>query len=77
MHQCWQSCRSTWRRMGELLWLGVKEVWTCRECRGPAGPFDKVCSTCGAAHPVNFPISTSMMTTVLISLAVLVLMRLS
>ena len=77
MHQGRQSFRSSWRRMGELLWLAVKESWTCRECRGPAKPFDKVCSACGAFDPVNLPISASMLTTALIGLAVLVLMRCS
>ena len=65
------------RRVGELLWSCVKEPWTCRECRGSVKPLDNVCAQCGAFHPVKLPISTSVATTFLISMAMIVLLRLA
>ena len=63
------------RRAGELLWSCVKESLACRECRGSVNPLVKVCAHCGAFHPVKFPISTSVATTFLISMAMIALLR--
>jgi len=77
MHLHWEPVRYGWRRMGELLWSCVQESWTCRECRGPVKPLDNVCAQCGAFHPAKIPISASVATTFVISIAMIVLLRLA
>jgi len=39
-------------------WLAsaIAQWRTCRECGGSVGPFDRICSVCGASSPVRISV---------------------